>query len=194
MKKVILFTNQQAFDADIKLYGNRTRLELAIRAEVKKLLPQQKLQTEFYKDCKKNFYKLLAKQYPKHLELMKVEKIPGMIDLDLTQLFKLIAEYEYGDNATNVIAPKDVKSPSIASYQILAESQKEIDQFEAIQKFIDALKEAELVCGFKAMNGNISGGTMQWAYADLYNQELKFNHNFVLSNRRIAQRQKAVKV
>ena len=194
MKKVVLFTNQQAFDADIKLYGNRTRLELAIRAEVKKLLPQQKLPTEFYKDCKQNFYKLLAKQYPKHLELMKVEKIPSMIDLDLTQLFKLISEYEQGDGLTTAPAPKDAKNPSISSYQILAESQKEIDQFEAIQKFIDALKEAEVVCGFKAMNGNISGGTMQWAYADLYNQELKFNHNFVLSNRRIAQRQKAVKV
>ena len=194
MKKVVLFTNQKAFDADIKLYGNRTRLELAIRAEVKKLLPQQKLPAEFYKDCKQNFYKLLANQYPKHLELMKVEKIPGMIDLDLTQLFKLISEYEYGDRNTNEIAPKDAKNPSISSYQIVAESQKEVDQFEAIQKFIDALKEAEVVCGFKAMNGNISGGTMQWAYADLYNQELRFNHNFVLSNRRIAQRQKAVKV
>ena len=123
-----------------------------------------------------------------------IEHIGYVENEDWQCLKSLVSEYEYGDSTTNLIAPKDVKNPSIASYQILAESQKEIDQFEAIQKFIDALKEAEVVCGFKAMNGNISGGTMQWAYADLYNQELKFNHNFVLSNRRIAQRQKAVKV
>ena len=194
MKKVILYTNQQAFEADCKLYGNRLTLEKAIRAEVKKLLPEQKFTSDFFKDCRKNFYKLMAKQYPKHLELMKVEKIPDMIDMDISKLMKLIFQYENGDGKTNAIKPKDVKSPSISSYQIIAETEEEVKQFKAIEKFIEALKEAEAVCGFKAMNGNISTGTMQWAYADLYNQELRFNHNFVLSKRRIAQRQSVEKI
>ncbi len=194
MKKVILYTNQQAFEHDVKLYGNRTRLEKAIRDEIKALLPKSKLHSNFYSNCSSNFFILLGQTYPKHLELMKVEKIPDMIDMDISKLMKLIYEYENGDGKTNATPPKDIKCPSISSYQIIAETEEEVKQFKAIEKFIEALKEAEAVCGFKAMNGNISSGTMQWAYADLYNQELRFNHNFVLSKRRIAQRQSVEKV
>tara|TARA_B100000035_G_scaffold314834_1_gene332583 strand:- start:151 stop:726 length:576 start_codon:yes stop_codon:yes gene_type:complete len=190
MKKVILYTNQKAFEADCKLYGNRLKLEKAIRNEIKILLPKCKLSANFYSNCSSNFFILLGQAYPKHLELMKAEKIPEMIDMDISKLMKLIYEYEQGDGYTTAIKPKDVKSPSIASYQILAESQEEIDQFEAIEKVIQALKEAEAVCGFKMYSGSISAGTSKWAYADLYNQELRFNHNYVLENRRKTARQK----
>ncbi len=74
------------------------------------------------------------------------------------------------------------------NYQIVAETEKEIEQLQAIQKVIDAVKEAEVVCDFKARNGAISQGTMQWAYADLYDQELRFNHTLILSQRRIKER------
>ena len=45
MKKVVLYTNTFAFNKDVKEYGNRTRLEKEIRDEVKRLLPQQHINT-----------------------------------------------------------------------------------------------------------------------------------------------------
>ena len=191
MKKVVLYTNTFAFNQDVKEYGNRTRLETEIRAEVKRLLPQQQVTTHnFFQDSKANFYKLLAKQYPKHLELMKVEKIPGMIDLDLTKLFKLIYEYENGDGLTTALAPNKVKSPSIDSYRIYAESQSEIDKFNAIQKAIDCLYEAEAVCGFELLRGSISQGTRGWIYANIHEQGMRFNHTYILDKRRAEAKQK----
>ena len=191
MKKVVLYTNTFAFNKDVKEYGNRTRLEKEIRDEVKRLLPQQQVTTHnFFKDSKANFYKLLAKEYPKHLELMKVEKIPGMIDMDLTKLFKLIFEYEKGDGYTNKPAPKTIKSPSIDNYRVYAESQSEIDKYNAIQKAIDALYEAEAVCGFEILRGNISQGTKGWIYANMYEQGMRFNHTYILDTRRAEAKQK----
>ena len=192
MKKVILYTNQQAFEADCKLYGNRLTLEKAIRAEVKKLLPEQKFTSDFFKDCRKNFYKLMAKQYPKHLELMKVEKIPDMIDMDISKLMKLIFQYEQGDGQTNRPAPCTIKSPSQNQYEDLAESQEEIDKFEAVQKVIDAIYEAEKVLDIEVYKGNIIQGFKGWISGQIGSQELWFNTQQVLNQRRYKKKKELV--
>ena len=144
MKRLVLRFRENEFNVAVQKYGNRTRIEREIKKELKKLLPNYKVTDPFFKNCKKNFYKELGKAYPKHLELMKVEKIPFMIDLDTDQLFKLINEYETKPSA-NELAPKEVKSPSINQFEDVAETQEEIDKFEAVMKVLKVIEEAESV-------------------------------------------------
>ena len=98
--------------------------------------------------------------------------------MDITELEKLTSQYE---------DMKHVKNVSISSFEVLAETQQEIDDFKACQKLIKALKEFEKntnrtmnaanVIG--ATNGMIAGITSRTQGAEY----LKYNFQVVSEQR-----------
>ena len=81
-------------------------------------------------------------------------------------------------------APITIKSPSQNQYEDLAEDQDEIDKFEAVQKVIDAIYEAEKVLGIEVYKGNISQAFKGWVGAQMGSQKLWFNAQQVFNQRR----------
>ena len=104
--------------------------------------------------------------------------------MDISKLMKLVFEYEQGDGLTNRPAPITVKSPSQNQYEDLAESQKEIDQFEVVEKVIEAIYEAEKVLGIEVYKGSIMQAFKGWINATMGSQKLWFNAQQVFSQRR----------
>ena len=104
--------------------------------------------------------------------------------MDISKLMKLIFQYEQGDGQTNRPAPITIKSPSQNQYEDLAEDQDEIDKFEAVQKVIDAIYEAEKVLDIEVYKGNIIQGFKGWISGAVGSQELWFNTQQVLNQRR----------
>lgn len=184
MKKLVLRFREQEFNNAVKEYGNRTRLEAVIKAELKQLLPKTKIDNSFLKGgIELNFYNAIEKAYPKYKELsIKATKIPELLDMDISKLMKLISEYEQG--------PISVVSPSITQYEDLAESQEEIDKYEAVEKVIQAVYEAEKVLGIEVYKGNISQAFKGWVGAQMGSQKLWFNAQLVFNERRHTHKKK----
>jgi len=192
MKKLVLRFREQEFNNAVKEYGNRTRLEAEIKSELKQLLPKTKIDNSFLKGgIELNFYNAIEKAYPKYKELsIKATKIPELLDIDISKLMKLISEYEQGDTLTTTPAPISVISPSITQYEDLAESQEEIDKYEAVEKVIQAVYEAEKVLGIEVYKGNISQAFKGWVGAQMGSQKLWFNAQLVFNERRHTQKRK----
>ena len=132
-----------------------------------------------------NFYNAIEKAYPKYKELsIKATKIPDLLDMDISKLTKLIFQYEQGDGLTTAPAPITIKSPSQNQYEDLAEDQDEIDKFEAVQKVIDSIYEAEKVLGIEVYKGDISQAFKGWVGARMGSQKLWFNAQQVFNQRR----------
>ena len=192
MKRLVLNFREEAFNNAVKEYGNRTRLEAEIKSELKHLLPKTKIDNKFLVGgIELNFYNAIEKAYPKYQELsIKATKIPELLDMDTSKLMKLVFEYEQGDGQTNRPAPCTIKSPSITQYEDLAESQEEIDQFDAVSKVIEAIYEAEKVLGIEVYKGSIMQGFRGWINARMGTQKLWFNAQQVFSQRRHTQKKK----
>ena len=104
--------------------------------------------------------------------------------MDISKLMKLIFQYEQGDGLTNRPAPCTIKSPSQNQYEDLAESQEEIDKYNAVTKVIDAIYEAEKVLDIEVYKGNIIQGFKGWISGQIGSQELWFNTQQVFNQRR----------
>lgn len=195
MKRVVLRFREKEFRSAVAEYGKRTLLEKNIKAELKKLLPKEiKIDNSFLKGgIELNFYNAIEKAYPKYKELsIKATKIPELLDMDLSKLMKLIYQYEQGDGLTNAPAPMTIISPSQTNYEDVAESQEEIDKFEAVQKVIDSIYEAEKVLGVEVYKGNIIQGFKGWISGQIGSQELWFNAQQVFNQRRYKKKELVV--
>ena len=190
MKRVILSFRENEFRKALEEYGNKTRLEAAIKSELKSLLPKTKIDNNFLKGgIELNFYNAIEKAYPKYQELsIKATKIPDLLDMDISKLMKLVFEYEQGDGLTNAPAPITIKSPSQNQYEDLAESQEEIDKYDAVMKVIDSVYEAEEVLGIEVYKGNIMQAFKGWINAAMGSQKLWFNAQRIFEERRLNQR------
>lgn len=175
MDRVVLYTDLDGFQKDVAKYGEKVQKQQDIKSEMKKLLPKYKVTNDFFKDIDLSFYNAIEKAYPEHIKLMKAQKVPEMIDMDISKLMKLSSEYEAVRNHDNV---------SISSYEIVAETQDEIDKYNAVKKLLESIKEAESICGFEVMRGDIMRGTKNWVYADMYKQGMRVNHSILLEKRR----------
>ena len=187
MRRIVLRFREKEFKNAVAEYGKRTQLEKDIKAELKSLLPKEiKVDNSFLKGgIELNFYNAIEKAYPKYKELsIKATKIPELLDMDISKLMKLIFQYEQGDGQTNRPAPCTIKSPSQNQYEDLAETQEEIDKFEAVEKVIQAIYEAEKVLGIEVYKGSIMQGFKGWISAAVGSQELWFNTQQVLNQRR----------
>ena len=187
MRRIVLRFREKEFKNAVAEYGKRTQLEKDIKSELKKLLPKEiKIDNSFLKGgIELNFYNVIEKAYPKYKELsIKATKIPELLDMDISKLMKLIFQYEQGDGQTNRPAPCTIKSPSQNQYEDLAETQEEIDKFEAVEKVIQAIYEAEKVLGIEVYKGSIMQGFKGWISAAVGSQELWFNTQQVLNQRR----------
>ncbi len=194
MKKVVLRFRENEFKNDVAAYGRRTKLEKEIKAELRKLLPSMKIDNKYLEGgIELNFYNAIEKAYPKYKDLgIKATKIPDLIDLDTTKLFKLVFEYENGDGLTNRPAPCTIKSPSQNQYEDLAETQEEIDKIEAVEKVIQSIYEAEKVLGIEVYKGSIAQAFKGWISATLGSQKLWFNSQQVLNQRRYKKKEELV--
>ena len=180
MERCVIYTDEKGFQQDIQSYSVKLKCEHDIKTEIKKLLPKFKAGKDFFNNVEGNFFKAIEKAYPKHSELMNATKIPEMLDMDISRIIKLASRYE---------TMKDVKNVSISSYEILAETEEEIKQYKAVCKVIEAIREAEEICGFKVSRGDIMRGTKTWIYANMYSTDIRFNHSIILENRRYKQRE-----
>ena len=185
MERIVLYTDQPRFELAVQQYGRVADLKMRIKKELKTLLPKLKVNEDFFSNVMENFWKELGKAHPKHLELMHPNKIPGLLDLDIKLLQSLANEFDL---------VKDTKNPSISSYEVLAETDEEIKQYKAVNKVIEALKEAEEVCGFQVSRGDIMRGTKTWIYADIYNHGMSFNHRLLMEKRRVEARKELLEV
>ena len=187
MKRLVLRFRENEFKRDVAEYGKKTQLEKEIKEELRKILPKEiKVDNKFLEGgIELNFYNAIEKAYPKYKELsIKATKIPELLDMDISKLMKLIFQYEQGDGLTTAPAPITIKSPSQNQYEDLAEDQDEIDKFEAVQKVIDAIYEAEKVLGIEVYKGNISQAFKGWVGAQMGSQKLWFNAQQVFNQRR----------
>ena len=178
MDRVVLHTDNEGFQKAVKAYGDKTQLQQNIKLEVKRLLPDYKLKNDFYTDIDLNFYNAIEEAYPEHIKLMKAQKVPEMIDMDISKLEKLTSQYE---------DMKHIKNVSISAFEVLVETQKEIDDFKACQKLIKALKEFE-----KNTNKTISGASVSTATNGMIGgitsmtqgaEYLKYNYQIVSQQR-----------
>ena len=185
MERIVLHTDQARFELAVQQYGRVADLKMRIKKELKTLLPKLKVKEDFFSNVMENFWKELGKAHPKHLELMHPNKIPGLLDLDIKLLQSLANEFDL---------VKHTKNPSISSYEVLAETEEEIKQYKAVTKVIEALKEAEEVCGFQVSRGDIMRGTKTWIYADIYNQGMSFNYRLLMDKRRAEARKELLEV
>lgn len=150
MDRIVLHTDHSGFEKAVKAYGDKTQLQQNIKLEMKRLIPDYKVTNDFFKDINLNFHKAIEEAYPEHVKLMKPHKVPEMIDMDITELEKLTSQYE---------DMKHVKNVSISSFEVLAETQQEIDDFKACQKLIKALKEFEKNTNRTMNAANVIGAT-----------------------------------
>ena len=195
MKRVVLRFREKEFKAAVAEYGKRTQLEKDIKSELKSLLPKEiKIDNSFLKGgIELNFYNAIEKAYPKYKELsIKATKIPDLLDMDISKLMKLIYQYEQGDGLTNAAAPMTIISPSQNNYEDIAESQEEIDKYEAVQKVIDSIYEAEKVLDIEVYKGNIIQGFKGWISGQIGSQELWFNAQQVFNQRRYKKKELVV--
>ena len=82
--------------------------------------------------------------------------------MDIFKLMNLIFQCDQGNGQTNRPAPCTIKSPSQNQYEDLAETQEEIDKFEAVEKAIQAIYEAEKVLDIEVYKGSIIQGFKGW--------------------------------
>ena len=134
MDRVVLYTDQAGFEKDVKAYGDKIQVQQNIKLEMKRLLPNYKVTNDFFIDIDLNFYNAIETAYPEHIKLMKAQKVPEMVDMDISKLMKLSEDYE---------AVKHNKNVSISSYEVVAETEKEIKEFKAVENLIKALQKFE---------------------------------------------------
>ena len=94
MDRVVLHTDFDGFQKDVAKYGEKTQIQQDIKSEMKKLLPKYKVTNDFFKDIDLSFYNAIEKAYPEHIKLMKAQKVPEMIDMDVSKLMQLSSQYE----------------------------------------------------------------------------------------------------
>ena len=146
MDRVVLYTDHSAFENDVKAYGDKIQVQQNIKLEMKRLLPNYKVTNDFFIDVDLNFYNAIETAYPEHIKLMKAQKVPEMVDMDISKLMKLSEEYE---------AVKHNKNVSISAYEVVAETEKEIKEFKAVENLIKALQKFEKETGTTVSAGGI---------------------------------------
>jgi hypothetical protein len=80
------------------------------------------------------------------------------------------------------------KNPSISNYEIVAESKEEEKQFKAINKVIEAIKEAEEVIPTGVYKQSIEHAFKGGIKAELRNNKLVFNYSVISERKRIERR------
>ena len=192
MERIVLFTNEDAFQIAVSQYSEKKTIESKLKDEVKKLLPKYKFNSSFYEDIELNFYEAIENTYPKYKELnIKATKIPELVDMDISKLKSLTDAY-HRKNKSGIIV-KEVKNPSISEFQELAETDDEINKYKAAHKFIDAAKELEKTFKADVFVYDIARGTKGILNANIRDghgaQALRFNHGKILEQRRELKRE-----
>ena len=144
---------------------------------MKRLLPYYKVTNDFFIDIDLNFYNAIETAYPEHIKLMKAQKVPEMVDMDISKLMKLSEEYE---------AVRHNKNVSISSYEV--ETEREIKEFKAVENLIKALqkfeKETETTVSaggiIQCCKGWLNGANSATHGAD----HLKYNYQIVSDRRK----------
>mgnify|MGYP004218699913 CR=1 FL=1 len=136
----------------------------------------------------------------KHLSFTRISftknptKIPDMLDLDLSRLLNLATAYNRQNKYGHMI--KDVESPSISDFEVIAETDEEVKEYETAKAFIDACKDLENKFNIKMFAGTIAQSTKGVIGADqaqgLGANALRFNHVRILNKRRHKKRQEAL--
>ena len=165
MDRVVLHTDFDGFQKDVAKYGEKTQIQQDIKSEMKKLLPKYKVTNDFFKDIDLSFYNAIEKAYPEHIKLMKAQKVPEMIDMDVSKLMQLSSQYE---------DMKHIKNVSISAYEVCATTEKEINDYRACIDLIKSLKEFQkktnqnvnAVLITRAVNGYLGGVTSMTQTAD----------------------------
>ena len=186
MERIVLYTNEAAFQIAIDEYAEKKQIESDIKDEVKKLL-NIKVKADFLDDIELNFFNEIEKAYPKYKELnIKATKVPELIDMDITKL-KSLTDLYHSKNRNNKTI-KDVKNPSISQFQVLAETEDEINKYNVAQKFIDVAKELEKAFEIQMFVGDLARATKGILNANIRDgqgaQALRFNHQRLLHHRR----------
>ena len=153
MDRVVLYTDQAGFEKDVKAYGNKIQVQQNIKLEMKRLLPNYKVTNDFFVDIDLNFYNAIETAYPEHIKLMKAQKVPEMVDMDISKIMKLSEEYE---------AVKHNKNVSISAYEVVAETEREIKEFKAVKYLIKALKDFEKETETTVSASGIMQGCKGW--------------------------------
>ena len=191
MERTVLYTNEGAFQNAIDEYAEKKQIESKVKDEVKKLL-NIKIKADFFEDIELNFFNEIEKAYPKYKELnIKATKIPELIDMDISKL-KSLTEGYHRKNKSGIIV-KEVKNPSISEFQVLAETDDEINKYKVAHKFIDAAKELEKTFKADVFVGDLARATKGILNANIRDgqgaQALRFNHRKILEQRRELKRQ-----
>lgn len=194
-ERIVLYTNKAAFQQAVEEYAERKQIEAKIKAEVKHIIPGIKFSNSFYDAIEINFYNALEKAHPKFKEMgIKATKIPDMLDLDLSRLLNLATAYNRQNRYGHMI--KDVQSPSISDFEVIAETDEEIKEYETAKAFIEACKDLENKFNIKMFAGTIAQSTKGVIGADqaqgLGADALRFNHVRILNKRRHKKREKAL--
>ena len=191
MERTVLYTNEGAFQNAIDEYAEKKQIESKVKDEVKKLL-NIKIKADFFEDIELNFFNEIEKAYPNYKELnIKATKIPELIDMDISKL-KSLTEGYHRKNKSGIIV-KEVKNPSISEFQVLAETDDEINKYKVAHKFIDAAKELEKTFKADVFVGDLARATKGILNANIRDgqgaQALRFNHRKILEQRRELKRQ-----
>ena len=104
-----------------------------------------------------------------------------MVDMDISKLMKLSEEYE---------AVKHNKNVSISSYEVEAETEKEIKEFKAVENLIKALQKFEKETGITVSASGIMQGCKGWlngANSAVHGAD-HLKYNFQIVSDRIKQR------
>ena len=159
-------------------YGDKIQVQQNIKLEMKRLLPNYKVTNDFFIDVDLNFYNAIETAYPEHIKLMKAQKVPEMVDMDISKLMKLSEEYE---------AVRHNKNVSISSYEVVAETEKEIKEFKAVENLIKALQKFEKETETRVSANGIMQGCKGWlngANSSVHGADhLKYNFQIVSSRR-----------
>ena len=111
--------------------------------------------------------------------------------MDISKL-KSLTEGYHRKNKSGIIV-KEVKNPSISEFQVLAETDDEINKYKVAHKFIDAAKELEKTFKADVFVGDLARATKGILNANIRDgqgaQALRFNHRKILEQRRELKRQ-----
>lgn len=167
-----IYIDSEGFNRKQADYNRKKQIEQNIRFLVKKLT-KQTTSAEFYKDIPTNFYKAVEKAHQNNNPMkLKGEKLVALLDIDTSEIFNLDRQYQ---------SVRKAIEPSLTEFTVYAETQEQLDKFNACKEFIDAYKNLEPHIKLYPMN--MIQGTSSAVKWNTRKNELEVNHRWIKGER-----------
>ena len=167
-----IYIDSEGFNRKQADYNRKKQIEQNLRFLVKKIT-KQTTSAEFFKDIPANFYKAVEKGFEKSNPMkLKGQKLVMLLDIDTSEIFNLDRQYQ---------SVRKAIEPSLTEFTVYAETQEQLNKYNACKEFIDAYKNLEPHIKLYPMN--MIQGTSSAVKWNTRKNELEVNHRWIKGER-----------